>query len=104
MRNGALTTGITTCSSRPVDIRGTQLVPETTRRLGGKVRETLPTQLKEASRTGQPKGLALRSASWEGFTFSWEGRAMAFRPKSAKAARVTGPTRGRWEEHTSELQ
>src|SRR5579871_4924061 len=99
MRNGALMTGRKTCNSKPVDMRGVQLVPATGFRYCAKAGIVEPgapgvcppMQFKPMSNAGQPKDVLLIKSSWDALTFNWDVRMIGSTPKSTKGAIATGP-------------
>src|SRR5215469_10264459 len=92
MRNGALITGSITCSSRPVDMRGVQFVPDAGFKYGEKLRCCPPTQLNEISRAGHPNNEVLMSLNCPELIRNCDCRMIGSTPTSMKGASVTGPT------------
>src|SRR5579863_2267308 len=91
MRNGAFTTGKNTCSSKPVDILGVQLVPATGFRNWEKACFDPPMQFKPMSTAGQPNTVALIKSNCPLLIFNWESLRMGSTPKSTNGATATGP-------------
>src|SRR5260370_6813255 len=86
--------GISTCSSKPVDMRGVKFVPDTGFRLGENDGRTLAWQLKLKSKVAQPKAVVFKLISWLVLRRNCDSRAMKSTPVSIKAAIATGPTMG----------
>src|SRR5438309_9484537 len=85
--------GASTCSSNPVDMRGTKLVLPSGRRSGAKVNCWVPVQAKLTT-PGHPKLVALSELTCEAVLLSCEVLAAKLNPVSTKAAMPTGPTMG----------
>src|SRR5271165_5431416 len=94
MRKGALTTGIMTCNSRPVDIRGWYLVPEIALSSGENGIVLPPAQVKVEVRNGHPKTVVCRVVTCGPAMRSCDCCEMKSIPVSTNAAMVTGPTMG----------
>src|SRR5258708_39725755 len=86
--------GISTCSTKPVDMRGVKFVPDTGFRLGENDGRTLPWQLKLTSKVAQPKVVVFKLISWLVLRRQCDCRAMKSTPVSIKHAIATGPTMG----------
>src|SRR5439155_374816 len=90
-RNGALTTGRNTCSSRPVDILGIQFVLPTSCKFCENFSVCPPTQFKATSNCGQPNTVVLISVNCPELIRSWEFLIIGSTPKSTNGASATGP-------------
>src|SRR5689334_3114896 len=84
--------GSITCSDKPVDSRGTKLVPGTGLRSPLKLMGEPPEHWKLAAMDGQPKMVLLSWDTASGAIFNCDVKLTKSMPKSAKGASTTGPT------------
>ena len=83
--------GSNTSNSKPVDIRGVQFVSLASGRVDPNFSNSLPTQLKAASRAGQPYRVVFNRVTCCGVMRNCESRTTGSSPISTNGARTTGP-------------